>query len=75
MKRYDYEGLVEDLDGELVKWEDVDKLEAQSKKLWVALHHLVQLHDCEQEGIPSGMPTIKQWEDGVQKAREALKGA
>lgn len=69
-KKVTYHSLVPN--AQIDKWM---QMEQQSKKLWIALHHLVWLHDCEQEGISSGMPTPDQWLDGVRKAREALEGA
>lgn len=43
--------------------------------LYDALADLVFLHGCEQEGIESGMPTPEQWEQAVDNAVIALKGA
>lgn len=43
--------------------------------LYDALADLVFLHGCEQEGIESGMPTPDQWEQAVDNAVIALKGA
>ena len=40
-----------------------------------ALADLVFLHGCEQEGIESAMPTPDQWEQAVDNAIIALKGA
>jgi len=43
--------------------------------LYDALADLVFLHGCEQEGIESAMPTPEQWEQAVENAVIALKGA
>ena len=43
--------------------------------LYDALADLVFLHGCEQEGIESAMPTPEQWEQAVDNAVMALKGA
>ena len=43
--------------------------------LYDALADLVFLHGCEQEGIESAMPTPDQWEQAVDNAVIALKGA
>lgn len=45
------------------------------RALYDALAALVHLHGCEQEGVESGMPTPDQWEQAVNNAVIALKGA
>ena len=47
----------------------------ETNALYDALAALVHLHGCEQEGIESGMPTPEQWEQAVDNAVIALKGA
>lgn len=36
------------------------------------LTKLVFLHTCEMEGIASGQPTLKEWEDAIELASQAL---
>ena len=43
--------------------------------LYEALKHLVHLHNCEMEGIESGMPSYKDWMDAVMDADKAIQKA
>ena len=45
---------------------------ALTGRLEAALEKLVHLHDCELEGISSGMPTSEQWMNAVDEARRVL---
>lgn len=49
------------------------RLMTMAPRLLSALMELVFLHECEQEGISSGMPTAKQWMDAVERAEAVIE--
>jgi hypothetical protein len=68
------EAVLNDL-ADLSDYDLLDIIESQQARiieLEAALERLVFLHQCEQEGISSGMPTPKQWIDAVEVAEQAL---
>lgn len=52
----------------------IDKLQTENKKLYESLSDLIHLHNCEMEGLLSGMPTTEQWMEAVEKASNVLEG-
>lgn len=51
------------------------RLIAAAPEMLEALQNLVFLHNCEQEGIDSAMPTWGQWMDAISKAEKAINKA